>query len=292
MADIEDIEVSDETGEPVQPLWVAPTIYEPRPGETVPPNFRISGFVDVFAPSRWRVQFFRGPDMVREMEKDGDSHVEFRAPFNIIPPGAQFYFRLDYKLGLNWSAWKYSGDLTMNMALQPPLINEPKDGSYHDAGAIAIKGTCKSGAAVSVYDFYNKKLGDASVQGTSWTYIHIFTRGMRFIRAGQKVASEDSGPGDVVSFTVEANSEFKITAPGEREVIPQNEVTVRGYCSFGAKVEVRESSGPWLDSIVVVDRRWSMPYIPWSVGPHSIIAREFVPGLPTRYTPLTNFRVT
>ena len=293
MADIADNEVSDETGEPLQPLWLAPSILAPKPGETVRPGFLIQGFIDVFGPSAWRVEFFRGPTMVGKLEKSGSgAYVDFQAPYNIVPQGEQFYFRLDYKTGLNWSEWKYSGDLTMNRALQPPPIIEPKAHSRHNRENLVVSGSCNSGAAVSVYDSHNNKLGDATVRGTSWEYIRTFSIGMQIIKAGQKVGSEDSGPGDIRTFnTVDAPPVPTIIYPQEGGSYYQSSVPMHGSCSRGARVEVLDANGDFIAFDNEEDLRWNIGPRLWSVGTHKVRARQIVGSVASPPTDLRTFIV-
>jgi len=291
------ITLSDETGEPLQPLWSAPTILAPKPDQTVPPGFLISGITGYNA-STWRVQFFRGGNMIAERRKSATGeYVSLDAPSNLIPPGEKFHFRLDYSMGVAWSAWAYSGDLTMDMSLQPPLINEPKENSYYGAGTITIKGTCKSGAAVSVYDFYYKKLGDAAVQGTSWAYTHIFNRGMQFIRAGQKVGSEESRAGDLVTFTVvEAPPAPTMIQPLEGGRYTQFAVPISGTCLRRAKVEVLDNNGTSLGFAQVRDvpdqnfSEWWFEYS-WKVGTWQIRAQQISSNSTSPPTELRTFLV-
>lgn len=292
-----DTDVPEKTGDPQAPLWSAPQIITPKSGDTVAPGFPIRGYTGYNA-STWRVQFFHNGVMVDEMRKSADGeYVYINAPFNIIPPGAEFNFRLDYFMGVAWSGWANSGKLLMNNSLQPPLIDEPKDFSQHAAGSLNVTGSCKPSATVTVYDFFGTKIGVATVQGTSWQFRHVFSRGMQFIRVGQKVGIEDSGPGNLRSFTVvNAPPAPTMEYPLEGRTYRQFLIPVSGTCQQNATVEILTFSGTSLGFARVQQQPGGRPSTwgfshPWTSGTHQIIARQIMGGVPSALTDVRTFNV-
>ncbi|WP_150807349.1 hypothetical protein, partial [Pseudomonas fluorescens] len=190
MADDEVITNVDE--DPPQLLWIAPLIFSPGAGTTVSPGFLVDAIVTVPTASKWRAQFFYGPTLIREYRGTpvAGMAIAFNVPRDLIRPGADFYFRLDYAKRVafwdTWSDWAYSGDLKMAGGVKPvpPVVSAPQDGSKHPIGNVEIRGTCSLGAtAVDVLNWDNSKLADATVNGTIWTYNRVWDAGTKHVKA-------------------------------------------------------------------------------------------------------------
>ncbi|VVO15647.1 hypothetical protein PS718_03794 [Pseudomonas fluorescens] len=129
MADDNGIDECNGEGEGGDPeiFWWEPEIFEPRHGWTLSPGFRVHAIVTVPPSFEWRCQFFYGPDKFAEMRGTPEfgAKIDFNVPHNLVRPGANFYFRLDYAKGLTWSDWVYSGDLKMAPKLPLPVITGP-----------------------------------------------------------------------------------------------------------------------------------------------------------------------
>jgi hypothetical protein len=61
--------------------------------------------------------------MLQEHIQHSGPHLSYRVPNDLIKPGTNFYFRVDYKDLWFWSAWAWSGDKVMT--IEKPVIHPP-----------------------------------------------------------------------------------------------------------------------------------------------------------------------
>lgn len=299
---------TDGNEDPQHPLWNAPDIRAPT-STTVSPRFTIRADTGAgTVPEAWSLHIMRGSTVLKKVEvgRQGGTYFSYEVPETLIPPGAVFNFKVDYKIALIWSRWAWSDDLTMDMTHQPPqppTITEPRIASEHSAGLVKIKGGCRLGAVVEVRGYNNIKLGDATVSGTTWEYSHTFKVGMQYVSARQTLGGETSGPSDLLSFNVvEAPPAPVMIYPLEGSTQFQSVVGMRGTCKRGASVEVLNEDGSRLGFANVEDRpggpggpgqdsEWSFNYYRWTVGTWKVRARQTMGDAVSAPTELRTFHV-
>jgi hypothetical protein len=187
-----------------EPLWFAPEILSPLPGAIVRPGFTIYAgtYFDEY-PSAWELQVMwpNGQKNYTFGRQPNPWTFQFTVPIGLVPPG-EFWFRLDYKSGLIWSAWGYSGDLEM-LKLPVPIIDQPKEGTTHLAN-VRITGTGVPGAYVDLLDFNGNFLAKSSLIGAStrWEINYPWSPGPKDIRVIQSSGLAASDRTSVRSFRI------------------------------------------------------------------------------------------
>ncbi|MGO4363977.1 hypothetical protein, partial [Pseudomonas sp. PAB10] len=268
-------------------LWIEPYILTPNHGSTVSPGFLIEAIVTVPPASKWRVQFFYGPNMIKEFQGAPflGSAISFNVPSNLIQPGRDFYFRLDYAKRMvawdTWSDWAYSGDLKMAGAGKPPSprIEAPQAGSIHSPGLIDIRGTCAAGAKVELLSWDNSFLDPATVRGTTWSSSgRVWDAGTKHVKARQILNNLASDPSAQLEFIVGTNAkppEPTIFSPEQGKKYPVGSLAIMGTCLEGAQVEVLNFDNSKLGDAKVTGATWSYSRV-WDAGTKHVKARQIV----------------
>lgn len=273
-----------------QLLWIAPIITTPGANTTVNPGFLIDAIVTVPLATKWRVQFYSGSHMLREIRGTPvlGVAISFTVPRDLIRPGEAFYFRLDYAKPVafwdTWSDWAYSGNLKMAGGVKPPVpqITAPQEASKHPVGRVEIKGTCSAGAtAVDILNSDNSKLGDAVVTGTNWIYPRDWDAGLKHVKARQWVSGTPSDPSNQRVFTVGAFATPpppQISSPIDRDTYRVGSIPLVGTCLHGAKVEVLNRDNSKLGDAIVTGNNWTFTR-DWDAGAKHVKVRQIVNGI-------------
>lgn len=96
---------------------------------------------------------------------------------------------------------------TKAVALDPPTINNPTQGSQHAPGYVMLSGGCTQGAEVHILNENNSIWGKATVIGNKWQLLHSWVEGTWGIRGGQIKEGVPSYPSVERMFTVSKKSD-------------------------------------------------------------------------------------
>ncbi|QKV63750.1 hypothetical protein HUW52_12950 [Pseudomonas sp. 43A] len=113
---------SEGDGERDNVLWIAPIITKPLAGTTVSQGFDIDAIVTVPPGSKWNIDIYINSTKLKRYSgtPTAATLIFQTVEPGLIPPGARFYFKVEYKKFLGWSDWAWSGDLTMAGSSKPP----------------------------------------------------------------------------------------------------------------------------------------------------------------------------
>ncbi|MBP5967453.1 MULTISPECIES: hypothetical protein [Pseudomonas] len=295
MADDNGIDERNGEGEGEDPeiFWWEPQIYEPSHGWTLSPGFRVHALVTIPPSLEWRCQFFYGPDKFAELRgiPEFGAKIDFNVPQNLVRPGANFYFRIDYAKGITWSDWAYSGDLKMAPAKPPrPAITsltspvEPRQalqitGIYSGSPAPTLIVRRWNGTAYVDVAGKFSTTGASSIFTPDQPWAHMNT--VRAIQTVNGVESDASGP---VDFSMKPLLP-KIDQPKEGTT-HLGTVMITGTCAQGAIVAIRDVSGP----VNVVGTTWTFKY-DWQPGPKLVRAVQTVNGVSSDLSIARSFKI-
>ncbi|MFJ2691633.1 hypothetical protein [Pseudomonas sp. NPDC087336] len=286
--------ITQDNDEPQNPLWDAPTIKAPKPNSTVSPGFQIIAGEYLSAKTDWRIHIMQGDKLVREFKAFGVS-VYLDVPYDVIPQGEAFYFKVDYYKWPSWSNWAYSGDLLM-AELGDPTILKPVDNEVVTIKNPEVSGIGVAGANIVVKTADHSMVvcqttvnSDGTWRDTLSEYVSSFPVA---ITARQTFRQLVSGWSNIVNINY-LYSDLKapvILKPLPNAYVKRTEVVVSGNnCAPGAKVNLyKAGSGVDLHGTGTVqpDGTWTINAKPelLFIGPFQLTVQQVLDGKPSGYS--------
>lgn len=284
--------VTQGNDEPQNPLWNALTVIAPKPNSTVSPGFEIiAGYVT--QETDLRVHVMLGDKLVKEINSFG-KEVRVRVPFDAIPQGEKFYFKVDYYKSPAWSSWAYSGDLLM-ADLGDPVILKPVDNETVSINNPEVSGLGEPGAHIVVQTADLSRVVCQTTVGPDGTWRGTLSNVLSFpvaITAKQTFRHLASGLSNVVkvNYLYSDLTAPVILSPLPSAKVKRTEVVVSGNnCAPGATVNLyKAGSGANLHGTGTVqsDGTWSISAKSelLFIGPFPLTVQQVFGGKPSGYS--------
>lgn len=287
--------------EPQNPLWGAPTIKAPKPNSKVSPGFEIIAGEFLLEKTDWRIHIMQGDKLVREFKAFGVS-VYLNVPYDVIPQGERFYFKVDYYKWPAWSSWAYSGDLLM-ADLGDPTILKPVDNEIVPINNPEVSGVGEPGAHIVVQTADHSRVVCQATVGPDGTWRDTLKNVLSFpvaITAKQTFRQLASGWSNIVTINY-LYSELQapvILKPLQNAYIKRTEVVVSGNnCAPSATVNLyKAGSGVDLHGTGTVqsDGTWTINAKSelLFIGRFKLTVQQVLDGKPSGYSNIVEIILT
>ncbi|MBC3272234.1 hypothetical protein HU765_20020, partial [Pseudomonas sp. SWRI81] len=258
-------------------LWVAPVILKPMPGR-VYQGFDIDALIVIPGALLWNIDIYIGPTRLKRFSgwPLGGVGIFQTVPPGLIPPGAWFYFKIEYKMPIGWSAWAWSGDMEMAALPKPAItgVTVSADRTPTISGTGGVQGAVLEiwysggGGGVQLSQTLDSDGAWSITASSPWPVKeHIIT--------AKQNKYGDSGWADAYTFTVRPPT----PVIGAVTVSVDLKPTISGTGGIkGAVLEIFNSGaigGVQLSKTLASDGDWSIAASsPWPVKKHSISARQ------------------
>ncbi|WP_322614682.1 hypothetical protein [Pseudomonas sp. BIC9C] len=187
-------------------LVVGPVITAPSEYATLYPGFIVNAVIPTGFASAWRLEFHL--DNGGTIKYSGGwigTVFNMKIPDNAIPPGVGFYFSMDYKAGLVWSAWTNRWGMRMAAGQRPTFTTPP--GNLVKEKRPTFSGRGERGAIIKLYQSGSTKVeyGRGTVgNDRNWRFqvTQDLPQGDTFSMAAYQTLSGQTQYSDSVPFTV------------------------------------------------------------------------------------------